>query len=207
MHTEGKTTSPARNNDRFRRVFVLSLTLLCALLFLTMIAGFLDALFLAAVLSGFVYPLYRWFESKLGGRRPLASVLTLTVSVLVVLIPFILLLGTVADQAAQVAVKATPWIEQQLRESSVGGEMKLPSWLPYESELEPYTQTIMAKLAEFATKIGAFLADGLAKISQGTVRFFFELFIPNILIFKVYLEPLYRILFLPLFYLFFCTIP
>jgi predicted PurR-regulated permease PerM len=177
MRTEGKTTSPARNNDRFRRIFVLSLTLLCALLFLTMIAGFLDALFLAAVFSGFVYPLYRWFESKLGGRRPLASVLTLTVSVLVVLVPFILVLGTVADQAAQVAVRATPWIEQQLRDSSVRGEMKLPGWLPYETELEPYTQTIMAKLAEFATKIGGFLADGLAKISQGTVRFFFELFI------------------------------
>jgi predicted PurR-regulated permease PerM len=94
----------------------------------------------------------------------------------VVLIPFIGLLGIVADQAAGVAAKATPWIEQQLRASS-DGQTSLPSWLPFSAELEPFKDTIMAKVAEFAHAIGAFLAEGLGRLSQGTVTFFFELFI------------------------------
>jgi predicted PurR-regulated permease PerM len=162
--------------DSLRRNFVLALTVACALAFLAMIAGFLDALFLAAVFSGFVYPLYCWFERKFGGRKSLASVLTLFVSILVVLIPFTLVLGVVAEQASVVAVKTTPWLEQQLRESS-GGENKLPDWLPFSAELEPFTDTIMTKLTDFAQKIGIFLAEGLGKLSQGTATFFFELFI------------------------------
>ncbi len=159
-----------------RRNFVLVLTVASGLAFLAMVAGFLDALFMAAVFSGFIYPLYRWLTDRLGNRRSLASVLTITVSTLVVLIPFIALLGIVADQAGLVATEATPWIEQHLKSSSLD-EVKLPGWFPFASELEPYTDTIMAKLAEFAEMIGSFLASGLGHLSQGTATFFFEIFL------------------------------
>jgi len=169
--TEGDITQ-----DNFRRNFVLVLTMACGLAFLAMMVGFLDALFLAAVFSGIVHPLYRWLLSKFGGRRSPASLLTLVVSVLVILIPFILLLGLVAEQAAVVATMATPWIEAQYLELTTG-EVKFPNWLPFANELEPYSDTILAKLAEFSAKVGGMLAEGLALFSQGTFTLFFELFI------------------------------
>jgi predicted PurR-regulated permease PerM len=49
--------------------------------------------------------------------------------------------------------------------------------MPFSDELAPYRDDIMAKLAEFAGKIGAFLAASLARLSEGTVLFFFQLFI------------------------------
>ena len=87
--------------ERFRKSFVLVMTLAYAVMFFALIIGFGEALLLAAVFSGVVYPLYRWFQNAMGGRNTLASLMTLLTSVIVILIPLIVLLGLIAEQAAE----------------------------------------------------------------------------------------------------------
>ena len=162
--------------ERFRKGFVLALTLAYSVAFLAMLSGFFEALLLAAIFSGLTYPLYRWLLQGLGGRRTSASLLTLVITLFAMLIPLLFLLALVADQAIDVAREAKPWIEQQLAQSE-SQATGLPDWVPFADRLEPYRDEIMAKLGEFASASGTFLAGGLAQLSEGTFVFFFQLFI------------------------------
>lgn len=162
--------------ELFRKSFVLVMTIAYAVAFLAVIAGFVEALLLAAVFSGVMYPLYQWVRQKSGGRSTPASLVTLVMTVLVILIPLIFLLGIISEQAIDVAKEAKPWIEQQFSESH-GQDAELPAWIPFADKLEPYREDIMAKLGEFVQQIGTFLAASLARLSEGTFMFFFQLFI------------------------------
>jgi predicted PurR-regulated permease PerM len=169
-------TTTINPEDRFRKGFVLVMTISVAILFIALIFGFLEPLLLAAVFSGVTYPLYRWFQKVLGGRNTLASVMTLLTSVVVILIPLIVLLGLVAEQAIQVTNEVTPWVEKQLS-NSAEGKHDLWNWMPFADELAPYRDDITAKLGEFAGNSGKFLAASLARLSEGTVGFFLALFV------------------------------
>ena len=162
--------------DRFRKGFVLVMTLAYASMFFAMIGGFIMALLLAAVFSGIVYPLYTWLQNAWGGRTTLASLMTLLISVVAIVVPLMLLLGLVAEQALEVTEEVKPWIEQQLDESSQGADA-VPSWIPFADDIEPYREKITTKLAEFAGNLGVYLAASLGKLTQGTVVFFLNLFV------------------------------
>jgi predicted PurR-regulated permease PerM len=164
------------SKERFRKGFVLALTILWGGAFLVMISGFLNALLLAAVFSGIVYPLYLWFLKVVGGRSTLASLITLLISMLVIVIPLLFLLGLVAEQAIEVTEKVKPWIEYQVEHSDVQGP-GLPSWVPFADKLEPYKDPITKKLAGFTGKIGVLLGESLAKLSEGAAVFFLNLFV------------------------------
>ena len=79
-----------------------------------MIRGFLIALFLAAVFSAMAYPLFRWINNAVGGRRGMASALTLVLLVSAVILPGIGLLIIVSEQAQGVTKGALPWVQSQL---------------------------------------------------------------------------------------------
>ena len=163
-------------SDRFRRGFVLGLTIAYAIAFFAMISGLFEPLLLAAIFSGIVHPLYRWLHGLLGGRSTLASLMSILVVLLAILVPLIVLLGLVAEQAVQIAQQASPWVERQLAEPSLGGA-ELPAWMPFSAELEPYREEITAKLAELTGNVGVFLGGSLARLSEGTAVFFFQLFV------------------------------
>ena len=162
--------------ERFRKGFVLIMTLAYASLFVALINDFIMALLLAAVFSGIVYPLYQWLEKVWGGRTTLASVVTLLISLAVIIVPLLLLLGLVAEQAVGVAKDVSPWIEQQF-EQPIQDEQELPAWLPFAQELEPYAEKISSKVAEVAGSLGVYLAGSLGKLTEGTMSFFLNLFI------------------------------
>ncbi|EED31102.1 hypothetical protein NOR53_2523 [gamma proteobacterium NOR5-3] len=168
-------TTEIDQKEWFRKSFVLVMTLAYTGLFFAMISGFAMALLLAAVFSGIAYPLYSWLSNVWGGRNTLASLMTLLISLLAIVVPLMLLLGLVADQALEVAEEVTPWIEQQLDQSQEPSA--LPGWVPYAEELEPYRDRIMAKVAEFAGNAGVYLASGLSTLTQGTMSFFLNLFV------------------------------
>jgi predicted PurR-regulated permease PerM len=73
--------------ERFRKGFVLVMTLAYVIVFLAIIDGFIEALLLAAVFSGIVYPVYCWLQRKLGGRNTMASLMTLVISLVAILVP------------------------------------------------------------------------------------------------------------------------
>jgi len=164
------------SRERFRNGFVLVMTVIYVIAFLALISGFTVPLLLAAVFSGIVYPLYSRLQKVLGGRNTLASLTTLLISLIVIVVPLMFLLGLVAEQAIQVTEEVKPWIQQQLSESPQD-ESKLPSWIPFAEKLEPYQEEINAKVAEIAGKTGVYLADSLVKLTQGTVVFFLDLFV------------------------------
>ncbi len=162
--------------EQFRKRFVLVLTLAYAVMFLAMIGGFVEALLLAAVFSGILYPLYCWLQQKLGGRNTLASLTTLVIALVAMIVPLMFLLGLVAEQAIEVTDEVQPWIEQELSKSDQYQD-ELPSWIPFADKLEPYREKITTKVAEFAGNIGVYLASSLAKLSEGTMVFFLNLFV------------------------------
>ncbi len=167
------TTEPA---ERFRKGFVLVMTLAYASLFFALINDFLMALLLAAVFSGIVYPLYLWLRNVCGRRTTLASLVTLLTFMAVIVVPLILLLGLVAEQAIGVVEDVKPWIEQHVQQP-VHGERKLPDWVPFADQIEPYREKISAKAAELAGSLGLYLATSLGTLTGGTVSFFLNLFI------------------------------
>jgi len=162
--------------DRFRKSFVLVMTVACTIIFFAMIWGFVEALLMAAVFSGILYPVYTRLNKALKGRNTPASLLTLLIAILVVVIPLLFLLGMIADQALDVAAKVEPWVKQQMSESA-GDEGSLPGWLPYADKLEPYRDEISVKFGEFAESAASFLGSSLARITGGTVAFFLNLFV------------------------------
>lgn len=164
------------SQERFRRSFVLVMTLGYAALFLALISGFVEALLLAAVFSGIVYPLYTRLQGALNNRNGMASAITLLISLIVIIVPLVLLLGLIAEQAVKVADEATPWIETNFSNAEQV-ERTLVEGVPFADKLVPYGEEIAAKLAEISSQIGAYLADSLARLSQGTMAFFMSLFI------------------------------
>ena len=95
-----------------------SVVLLCAFLipavFLSMIRQFLMAILLAGIFSSLAHPIYRRLERWFGGRRALASIVTLLLIVTGILLPLGGLLGMITAQAIEVGQSVTPWIKEQV---------------------------------------------------------------------------------------------
>jgi predicted PurR-regulated permease PerM len=165
----------AENQDRLTKIFVILLAIGMSLLFLQMIRPFLSALFLAAIFSGMAHPVYRWFFNRFKGRRAAASVATIVVVILVAVIPLTGFLGIVAAQAVEVTQSVAPWVETQLRQPN---ELDLMlRRLPFYQSLEPYQDQIIAKVGEFAARIGSFLVNSVAAATRGTAWFMLSLFV------------------------------
>ena len=86
-------------DQTIHRSFLLILALSISLVFMTMIRSFLMAILLAGIFSALAHPFYRRINSATGGRKALASAITLLIVILVVLLPLTGLLGVVTAQA------------------------------------------------------------------------------------------------------------
>ncbi len=161
--------------DRFQRAFTLVLVLGISLVFFGMIRGFLNALMLAAILTGISQPLYRRMVRWFRGRRRAAAAATLLVVVLLIVLPLLAFLGLVTAEAVSIAQGATPWIRRQIAEPNQ--LERLIRTTPLLHGLAPYHDQIATKLAELASRLGTFLVNTLAATTKGTAVFFFQLFL------------------------------
>ena len=50
-------------------------------------------------------------------------------------------------------------------------------WIPFWDQLEPYREQITKKLGEIAGAVSAFIVNSLSSAAQGTMKFFFNIFI------------------------------
>ena len=158
------------------RLAVVVITLGVAALFVGMIRGFLIALFLAAVFSAMAYPLFRWINYAIVGRRGMASALTLFLLVSAAILPGIGLLILVSEQAQSVAKDALPWVQSQLENSAAPG-LQLPDWMPFRDQLQAWLPSIATKLSELTSKIGEFAAQAVSAIATGAAQFLLNLFV------------------------------
>ena len=169
-------TAQSETQHQFRRNFVLLMVLLISVAFIATIKGYLAALFLAGVLTGMVYPVYRWILARFGGREHLASVTTLLLVLGAIVVPLIFFFGIVVGQAVEVSQVVAPWIERQLQ-NSANGEDTLPEWVPFADTLQQYSSQIMAKVADLAQRAGGFLVGSLSKVTQVGASFLVNLFV------------------------------
>ena len=168
---------PARREKadvRFRKLFVAIVVVLITVLFVDMIGPFLQALFLAAVLTGILYPLYVWLREHLR-KDTLAAGVTVLLVLIAVVLPLLLLLGVFVRESVRLTDIVGPWLEQAA--NGEGLPSRLPSWLPFAETLQPYRDQIYTRFGEAISQLGIFLADSASKVTQGTFAFVLNLFV------------------------------
>ncbi len=144
-----------------------------------MIRGFIVTVLMAAIFSGLAHPLYRRLLPRVRGSRATASVLTLLIVLLLVVVPLVAFLGIVATEAVSISQSVTPWVREHLREP--GGLSRLLERVPYLAQLQEqfqaYSAQIIEKLGELAGRVSSFLVNSLSAATKGTVGFLFQLFV------------------------------
>jgi predicted PurR-regulated permease PerM len=162
------------NRDTANKSALLLLVILISAIFLSMIRTFLMAIFLAGIFSALAHPLYKRFERWYGGRRALASLSTLFLIVIIVIVPLGALMGVVTAQALKVGQAVTPWVQEQIAQP--GEFHKLLSSLPFYEEIEPYSKIIWRKAGELIGTISQFLISSLSTATMGAVNLLFMAF-------------------------------
>ena len=161
--------------EKFGKSFLLILALVISVVFLVMVRGFVSTILLAAIFSGLAYPIYTRIEGWMKGRKAWASVTTVVLVFLLIIVPALGLIGLVTSEAIQVSQTAGPWVERQVSQPDRLDE--LFQGLPFYDTVEPYKDLIVSKVGEFVARAGSFLVSKLAVATRGTAVFFFQLFI------------------------------
>ena len=162
------------NRDTVNKSVLLLLVVFISAIFLSMIRSFLMAIFLAGIFSALARPLYKRFERWYGGRRAPASLSTLILIVIVVILPLGTLMGIVTAQAIKVGQTVTPWVQEQI--SQPGEFHELLNSLPFYDKLAPYSETIWRKAGELIGTISHFLISSLSAATMGAVNLLFMVF-------------------------------
>jgi predicted PurR-regulated permease PerM len=162
------------NRDTINKSVLLLLVVFISAIFLSMIRSFLMAIFLAGIFSALARPLYKRLERWYGGRRALASLSTLALIVMVVILPLGALMGIVTAQAIKVGQTATPWVQNQIAQP--GEFHELLNSLPFYDKLAPYSETIWRKAGELIGTISHFLISSLSRVTMSAVSLLFMTF-------------------------------
>ncbi|RKZ13358.1 AI-2E family transporter [bacterium] len=163
------------NASHASKTFLLLVVIAITAVFLSMIRPFIMAVLLAGIFASLAGPVYRRFMCWFGDRAPLASIATLLVIVLLIILPLGSLVGIVTTQAVGVANAVAPWVQQKLANPD-----EVVVWLqqqPYYDRIAPYEDDILLRLGEIVTQLSRFLVSNLSQATSGTVQFFFMLFI------------------------------
>ena len=159
-------------NDQLTRAALLVATLLATLAFLTMVQPFLIALLLAAITASLAEPLRDRVLDWAGGRRFLASAITLALLTVAVILP---LLGVVALAAAQAQIL---FAEVSLLEVEELGDLQsVPDWMPFQDTLSAQWTTITEKAEQLAADVAGAFTGFVGQLAAGTAQFLLNLFI------------------------------
>jgi len=165
----------SRATLRFSNSFLLLMVAGVSLIFFEMTRGFVITLMLAAIFSAMLHPLYIRLHRILRGRRVLACILCLLAFMVLVFLPFLAFVGIVTAEALKVSTSVAPWLEEQLTHPPEFEEFIAK--YPWMADLEPYSQTILAKSGEVVSSLGNFLFERLSATTLGTISFLFHLFV------------------------------
>lgn len=163
------------HRTRVERRFVFGLVLVITVLFVWMIHDFIAPLFLAAVFSGLMTPVYLRILAWMRGRETLAALSTLFVAVAIIVGPLSVFLGILVNEARQVTETVVPLVQKQLAEPRT--LESIPEWMPFREQILPYRVQITERVGEAAGKIGGFLVKSASTVTQGTANFLLDLFI------------------------------
>jgi predicted PurR-regulated permease PerM len=151
---------------------LLSLVLLISALFLTMIHQFLMAIFMAGLFSAIVSPLHRRLTGILRDRENLASILTVTAIIVLVLAPLAVLVGVIVGQAIHVGQSVTPWVQAFIKEPTT--LTLFLEKIPYYDQILPYRDVIIQKAGQLVGTVSSFLIDSLSSFTKLTMNAVFS---------------------------------
>jgi len=161
--------------QRFQRAFLLLLVLSISVLFVQMVKDFLLAVFLAAIFAGMSYPLFRRLRYRLGGRENLASILTIVLLFLGVVLPLTIFLAFVVSESVALSQGIGEWVRSE--PDRLGQLRAWASRLPMVGGMVPNSEELVTTLGELAGRMGPMLAGKLAAVGRGTLSFVFQLFV------------------------------
>ena len=145
------------------------------LTFLSMIKPFIMAVLLAGIFSSLAQPVYRRVTGWFGGRRSAASIITLLMIVLVIILPLGFLLGVVTAEAIKVGESVSPWVQDKIDNPD-----KVIIWmegLPYFDRIALHEDDILTRAGQMVGLLSKFLINNLSHATTGTVHFLFMLMI------------------------------
>ncbi len=161
-------------DDGVNKFVIVLLVVFISAVFLSMIQSFLMAIFLAGIFSALARPLYQWLEKLMKGRRGPASISTLLLIIIVVLLPLAVLTGVVTGQAIKVSQSAMPWVKAQIDQP--GAVTDFLEKIPYYEKITPHRGLILRKAGEMVGHVSQFLINNLSSATLGAVNFLFMLF-------------------------------
>jgi len=165
----------AMNTTTASRSVLLLLLAAITIVFFSMIKPFLMAVLLAGIFSSLTQPLYRRLLGTFKGRRPAASIVTLLLIVLAIILPLGFLLGVVTGEAIKVGNAVTPWVQDRLANPD-----QIMVWAqnqPFYDKIAPYQDDILTKTGQMVGLFSKFLINSLSAATSGTVQFLFMLMI------------------------------
>jgi predicted PurR-regulated permease PerM len=163
------------SSEAYRKTFLGVLVVAVTIAFVAVMRSFLLTLLLAAIFSALLHPFYRRILALFRGHRSLASVTTLLIAVVVILLPLGIFVGVLVAQAIDVSQNAGPWIEARLQQRD-----QVERWLedlPGYERLRPFRDQILLRLGELTKTIGSLIVTWLSDATRGTFQFFVHLLI------------------------------
>lgn len=156
-------------------VVLLLILFVISALFLWMLQPFLVTLFLAALTSAMVYPVFQWLNSKLKYKQNLAAAVTLIMLFFIVLVPLMLLLLVLSSEAIDVSQSITPWLREKLAEPS---QLWLSlEGLPFYQSVYPYREVLLENAGSAVSFVSKYVVSRVSDLTLGAVNFLFLLFV------------------------------
>jgi predicted PurR-regulated permease PerM len=157
-------TSPKIASKAVLLFFVMGISAI----FLSMMHQFLMTIFMAAIFSALLSPLYHRLLLPLKGRENAASLLTILIIVCLVLLPMSALIGVVVAQAIHVSQSVSPWVQKFIEQPTIISDFLHK--MPYYEQLLPHRDMILQKLGNLVGNTSTLLIDSLSSITKVTVN-------------------------------------
>ncbi len=161
--------------SQFRKAFLLFLVVAITAALMVLLQAFLLTILVAAVLSGLVHPVFTWIESRVGGRKALASALTLLITFTIIIGPLLGIISVVVNQAVTITGNIRPIVQRSINEPTYLDQLlhRLPGY----EHVAPYRAQILTTAGDVVNSIGSFLVSSLSNTTRGTVTFLVHFFI------------------------------
>jgi len=159
---------------RVKMIAVALATLAISALFVGLIWDFLMALFLAAVFSAMASPLHKKVLSLVGGRRGVATAITLITLLTCVLLPTLVIIYIAAIQANELTSDVVSFVQ---RLDTEGPDFTAPEWFPFRDQIQNAGPQIASKVGELSGKVAGYFVSAASAATKGTASFFLTLFI------------------------------
>lgn len=159
--------------ETFQRSFLLILVAVISFVFLWMIRSFLIPMFLAAIFSSLLRPLYLKIYLRTKKRESLSAGLSLLAFILLIMLPLFGFLGIVAKEAVNVTETVAPWVQEKINNKEEFH--KTLQKFPGSTYIAPYSQKILDNVGSAVSGVGNFIFKGVSSLTAGTLFFFIDL--------------------------------